>query len=95
MRRSQAFAASAARTIARRNLSLVCVLSRGAKRKQENPMSSNFVEPQPNRVPALPHNMVTTTLTLDGYSIVHNLGLVHGIIVRSRSTVGTIGATCK
>ena len=41
---------------------------------------------------AVPHNMVTTAFTLDGYRIVRNYGLVRGIIVRSRSIVGTIGA---
>jgi uncharacterized protein YbjQ (UPF0145 family) len=41
---------------------------------------------------AVPHSMVTTAFTLDGYRIVRNLGLVRGIIVRSRSIVGTIGA---
>jgi uncharacterized protein YbjQ (UPF0145 family) len=39
--------------------------------------------------------MVTTAFTLDGYSIVRNLGLVRGIIVRSRSIVGTLGATLQ
>ena len=43
-------------------------------------------------VPYVAHNMVTTAFTLDGYRIVRNLGLVRGIIVRSRSIVGTIGA---
>lgn len=43
----------------------------------------------------IPHNMVTTAFTLDGYNIVRNLGLVRGIIVRSRSIVGTIGATLQ
>ena len=41
---------------------------------------------------AVPHNMVTTAFTLDGDKIVRNYGLVRGIIVRSRSIVGTIGA---
>jgi uncharacterized protein YbjQ (UPF0145 family) len=41
---------------------------------------------------AVTHDMVTTAFTLDGYRIVRNLGLVRGIIVRSRSIVGTIGA---
>jgi len=41
---------------------------------------------------AVPHGMVTTAFTLDGYRIVRNLGVVRGIIVRSRSIVGTIGA---
>jgi uncharacterized protein YbjQ (UPF0145 family) len=40
----------------------------------------------------VPHSMVTTAFTLDGYRITRNLGLVRGIIVRSRSIVGTIGA---
>jgi uncharacterized protein YbjQ (UPF0145 family) len=38
------------------------------------------------------HNMVTTAFTLDGYRITHTLGLVRGIVVRSRSIFGTIGA---
>jgi uncharacterized protein YbjQ (UPF0145 family) len=38
------------------------------------------------------HNLVTTAFTLDGYKIVKNLGLVRGIVVRSRSIFGTIGA---
>ena len=37
-------------------------------------------------------NMVTTAFTLDGYRIVRNLGVVRGIVVRSRSLLGTIGA---
>ena len=41
------------------------------------------------------HGMVTTAFTLDGYRIVRNLGLVRGIIVRSRSIVGTIGASLQ
>jgi len=38
------------------------------------------------------HAMVTTAFTLDGYRITKNLGLVRGIVVRSRSIFGTIGA---
>jgi uncharacterized protein YbjQ (UPF0145 family) len=38
------------------------------------------------------HDMVTTAFTLDGYRIVRNLGVVRGIVVRSRSIFGTIGA---
>lgn len=33
-------------------------------------------------------SMVTTALTLPGYKIVRNLGVVRGITVRSRSVVG-------
>jgi uncharacterized protein YbjQ (UPF0145 family) len=36
--------------------------------------------------------MVTTAFTLDGYAIERNLGIVRGIIVRSRSVLGTLGA---
>jgi uncharacterized protein YbjQ (UPF0145 family) len=38
------------------------------------------------------HTLVTTAFTLDGYRIARNLGLVRGIVVRSRSILGTIGA---
>src|ERR1051326_1131099 len=38
------------------------------------------------------HNMVTTAFEIDGYKIVRNLGVVRGIVVRSRSVLGTIGA---
>ena len=40
----------------------------------------------------VPHMMVTTTFTLDGYRVAKNLGVVRGIVVRSRSLLGTIGA---
>jgi uncharacterized protein YbjQ (UPF0145 family) len=36
--------------------------------------------------------MVTTALELPGYRITKNFGVVRGIIVRSRSVFGTIGA---
>jgi uncharacterized protein YbjQ (UPF0145 family) len=36
--------------------------------------------------------MTTTAFTIDGYRIVHNLGVVRGVTVRSRSLLGTIGA---
>ena len=49
----------------------------------------------PDTAVVVPHNMVTTAFTLDGYRIVRNLGLVRGIIVRSRSIVGTIGASLQ
>ena len=38
------------------------------------------------------HEMVTTTFTLDGWRVTRNMGLVRGIIVRSRSLFGTIRA---
>jgi uncharacterized protein YbjQ (UPF0145 family) len=36
--------------------------------------------------------MTTTAFEIDNYRVVRNLGLVRGIIVRSRSIIGTIGA---
>jgi len=38
------------------------------------------------------HNMVSTTFELAGYRVVRTLGVVRGIVVRSRSIFGTIGA---
>jgi uncharacterized protein YbjQ (UPF0145 family) len=38
------------------------------------------------------HSLVTTNIQLDGYKVVKNLGVVRGIIVRSRSLFGNIGA---
>ena len=43
-------------------------------------------------VPVVTRDMVTTAFTLDGYRIEQTLGVVRGIIVRSRSLLGTIGA---
>jgi uncharacterized protein YbjQ (UPF0145 family) len=41
------------------------------------------------------HNMVTTQFELDGYKVVRTLGVVRGIVVRSRSIFGTIGASLQ
>src|SRR6202795_580476 len=41
------------------------------------------------------HDFVTTAFTLVGYRITRNLGLVRGIVVRSRSIFGTIGASLQ
>jgi uncharacterized protein YbjQ (UPF0145 family) len=38
------------------------------------------------------HEFVTTAFDLPGYRVTRNLGVVRGIIVRSRSIVGTLGA---
>lgn len=45
--------------------------------------------------PPFPHfdrSLVTTAFTLDGYRVLKNYGIVRGIIVRSRSVLGTTGA---
>jgi uncharacterized protein YbjQ (UPF0145 family) len=38
------------------------------------------------------HDMATTLFELPGYRITKNLGIVRGIVVRSRSVIGNIGA---
>jgi uncharacterized protein YbjQ (UPF0145 family) len=40
----------------------------------------------------VPHENVTTAFDLPGYKVTRNLGVVRGIVVRSRSIFGTIGA---
>jgi uncharacterized protein YbjQ (UPF0145 family) len=39
--------------------------------------------------------LVTTAFMLDGYRVVKNCGIVRGIVVRSRSVFGTIGASLQ
>jgi uncharacterized protein YbjQ (UPF0145 family) len=38
------------------------------------------------------YTLVTTNIELEGYKVVKNLGVVRGIVVRSRSLIGNIGA---
>ncbi len=40
----------------------------------------------------IPHQMTTTGFEFPGCRIVENKGVVRGVVVRSRSVVGTIGA---
>lgn len=40
-------------------------------------------------------SMVTMAMALDGYRIDETLGIVRGIVVRSRSLFGTIGASLQ
>ncbi|HTX36073.1 MAG TPA: YbjQ family protein [Bryobacteraceae bacterium] len=40
----------------------------------------------------VPHENVTTAFDLPGFRLKRNLGVVRGIIVRSRSLFGTLGA---
>ena len=47
--------------------------------------------PPPQQGPNI-HNFITTAFDLNGYRVVRNFGVVRGIIVRSRSVVGNIGA---
>lgn len=40
----------------------------------------------------IPANMTTTGFEVAGFRIVDNLGVVRGVVVRSRSVFGTVGA---
>src|SRR3954462_12665969 len=44
---------------------------------------------------AIPHPMTTTACVLDGHAIQRTLGVVRGVTVRSRSILGTIGASLQ
>ena len=41
------------------------------------------------------HALTTTAFTLDGYRVTRTLGVVRGIMVRSRSIFGTIGGSLQ
>jgi uncharacterized protein YbjQ (UPF0145 family) len=41
------------------------------------------------------HAMTTTAMTLEGYRATQTLGVVRGVTVRSRSVLGTIGASLQ
>jgi len=40
----------------------------------------------------IPHEMTSSAFEIPGYRITRSLGIVRGIVVRSRSVFGTIGA---
>jgi uncharacterized protein YbjQ (UPF0145 family) len=44
---------------------------------------------------ALDHAMTTTAFSLDGYRTTKTLGVVRGVTVRSRSILGTLGASLQ
>lgn len=62
-------------------------------------MSSDAVQRAPYAVSpprySVSHQMVTTTFELPNYRIVQNLGVVRGIVVRSRNVFATIGASLQ
>lgn len=43
----------------------------------------------------IPHEMTTSAFELPGYHIRRSLGIVRGIVVRSRSVFGSIGASLQ
>ena len=40
----------------------------------------------------IPHNMTSTAFEIHGFRVVENMGVVRGVVVRSRSVLGTFGA---
>jgi uncharacterized protein YbjQ (UPF0145 family) len=42
-----------------------------------------------------PHEMTTTAFDLPGFRVSRSMGLVRGIVVRSRSVLGTLGASLQ
>jgi uncharacterized protein YbjQ (UPF0145 family) len=55
---------------------------------QAAPEAAGEFEPQPPAERNMQDAMVTTALTLPGFRVVRNVGVVRGITVRSRSIVG-------
>lgn len=61
------------------------------------------IDPVPQRTPyevsprqySVSHQMVTTAFELPNFRIMQNLGVVRGIVVRSRNVFATIGATMQ
>lgn len=60
--------------------------------KEEISMATTSYPEANNRIA---HVMVTTQFELDGFRVVRTLGVVRGIVVRSRSIFGTIGASLQ
>jgi len=61
-------------------------------------MNENKVKPPyPVSAPrySVSHQMVTTAFELPGFRIVQNLGVVRGIVVRSRNVFANIGASLQ
>jgi uncharacterized protein YbjQ (UPF0145 family) len=49
----------------------------------------------PAQAVEVPHAMTTTAFELPGYRIHASFGVVRGVVVRSRSVFGTLGATLQ
>src|ERR1700733_39061 len=43
----------------------------------------------------IPHEMTTSAFELPGFRVTRSLGIVRGIVVRSRSVLGSIGASLQ
>ena len=62
--------------------------------KPESSALARVAQPPYDLVPpgGIDSSMVTTAFVVSGYRVTKNLGVVRGIVVRSRSVIGTIGA---
>jgi uncharacterized protein YbjQ (UPF0145 family) len=62
----------------------------------EPPAIDQRIRPQlAQGVSIVDHALTTTAFTLDGYKVTRTLGVVRGIMVRSRSIFGTIGGSLQ
>lgn len=48
-----------------------------------------------SQVVEIPHEMTSTAFEIHGCRIVENKGVVRGVVVRSRSVIGTLGASLQ
>ena len=82
------------------SISTVCRLRSHAQRLQRGGVHRASRHPDARAMTSIirsqaadvPYNMTTTGFDLSGYEIVANLGVVRGVVVRSRSIFGTFGA---
>ena len=51
--------------------------------------------PVQSQILELPHEMTSTTFDIAGYRVSGSLGVVRGVVVRSRSIFGTMGAALQ
>lgn len=49
----------------------------------------------PSQAADIPYNMTTTAFEMVGFRIVESMGVVRGVVVRSRSVFGTVGASLQ
>jgi uncharacterized protein YbjQ (UPF0145 family) len=53
---------------------------------------TSIIHSQANDIPS---NMTSTTFEIAGFRVVDSLGVVRGVVVRSRSVFGTVGASLQ
>jgi uncharacterized protein YbjQ (UPF0145 family) len=60
-----------------------------------NPFAGKLIVMEKTVGHPIEHAMTTTAFSLDGYRTTKTLGVVRGVTVRSRSVLGTIGASLQ